>query len=126
MTRIQTERLLRLWQHRLGLERWEIDVAWDQPTAEDAHAQMVRSTTYETATLHLAEDFKSWSDLKMNQILVHELLHCSTRDLDQVHASSEEWLPDHAWRLLDERYGFELEQAIDKLAARLVELAPMP
>lgn len=123
MTEKKLEQTLATWQTRLGLAVWTIDVEYDKPAANGTDALIDRSHTYDRATLRLHKAWKDWPDRKTERILVHELLHLSTRDVDRVVASAQKSLHPDAWRLLNDRYDHEIEGFIDRLAVHLVDYA---
>lgn len=122
MTRKQVEQYLAAWQARLGLERWDIVVDWDKPCAATAEATITREHKYERAWLRLRRDWDKWGNERIKRVIIHELLHLATRDIDRVLASAQKSLHPDAWRMLNDRYDHEIEGFIDALAVRLVAL----
>lgn len=64
----------------------------------------------------------SWSREFLNRIVVHELLHLLTRDIDEVVGDAEDQVHRDAATLLRRRYDHEIEGFVDGLAYRLVEI----
>lgn len=139
MTRAEFEVVLRLWQRRLGLDHWEIELSWewgkrpdDKPDVDgDEHpppncdASTYRARDYDTATVYLHPvDAETWSPRKAHATVVHELLHLVTRDvefvLDQLDAVG---LARDVDELLVRGHRHAVEGAIDRLAHRFVDLA---
>lgn len=130
MTKGQIERAVKVWQQRLGLDGWDVGVSWvkDPVTgigcSDDADMTTWRASTYDRAVIYPSvEKFGSWPDDMTNRLVVHELLHLSTRDVDQVVASIEGQVHPDVYRMIDKRYDHEIEGLVDRLAYRLVELA---
>ena len=126
MTRKQFEAILRGWQKRLGLERWDLRIDWDKPTSEDADASTWRSNDYDSAILYLDPDWASWEKSRgrdfVNRIIVHELLHLAIRDVDSVVDSLESHLHRDVFAVTEHRYKHEYEGFVDRMSYRIVEL----
>lgn len=123
MTAKQIIGIVSLWQGLLGLETWDILVDLDEPADDDNEAQAERSIFYDKAALKFAKSWRTWTNVYAHRVIVHELLHLVTRDLDQAHSSLEGQLHPHVWTLANERYIHEIEGVVDRLALRLVEIA---
>jgi hypothetical protein len=126
MTAKQLQKLVRVWQGRLGLQAWDIKVSF-VPTsfcscAEDAEATTWRQNDYDRAVIFPNTDWTSWDDDRLSRLMVHELMHLVTRDLDRVIASVEEQVHPDAWRMVNTRYDHEIEGVVDRLANRIVDL----
>lgn len=122
MTRDELEAILRLWQGRLGLERWQITIDWEKPSDDyEAHVQI--RGDYEEAEISLCATWHEWNTRNAHGTIVHELLHCLHTDCDKVLRSIDGQLHRDAWDAVDDRYRHELERLIERLAWRLVELA---
>lgn len=129
MTKAQLERVVRVWQSRLSLESWDLSVAWvkdavtGEGCSEDADATTWRANTYDRAVVYPSPDkFGSWSDEVTNRIVVHELLHLVTRDLDRAVTAVEGQVHPDVFRMVEKRYDHEIEGVVDRLAYRLVEI----
>lgn len=118
----RVERAIREWQRRLGLAEWDLAINWNDPCPDDADASTWRSNTYDRAEIKFDPHWRKWSWEFMNRIIVHELLHLVSRDIDRVVASVESQLHPEAWRSLDIRYDHEIEGLIDRLSYRFVEI----
>ena len=123
MTRAKIIKLVGHWQEFLGLNHWLVAVDFETPPTDGADACIWRFHSYDGATLYLEEDWKSWDDPRANQLIVHELLHLLTRDLERAWDSVEGHVDPGVWKALDNRFDHELEGAIERLAGRLVELS---
>ena len=126
MTEKQLEKVVRLWQKRLGLQDWDISLSFVPlpfcRCEDDADATTWRQNSYDRAVIFPNADWKSKSDDALNRLMVHELLHLVTRDLDRVVASVEEQLHADAWRAVNTRYDHEIEGVVERLANRFVDL----
>lgn len=122
MTKGQLERVFRLWQSRLGLERWRIEFRWDELCGPDSYAEIEKSSYYDTAKVRLEPDWSKWSPEFAEQILVHELVHALHRDVDEAWNDLEGQLQQTAWLLANRRYRHAMEGFVDRMASRLVEL----
>lgn len=123
MTRAQAERIIRDWQHRLGLERWKIEIDWDESAGEGNNARTWRSDLYDTARMLWDPEWPKWSRERFEQTAIHELLHLLHRDLDETWKDMEGQIHRDAWSLADKRYFQEMEGFIDRLAIRLLEIS---
>lgn len=123
MTKGQVERLVRVWQGRLGLERWDVKVDWSKPCADDRVAEVEKSSYYDTGTLRWEPGWSKWTAEYAEATVVHELLHLCHRDVDESFADLEGQLQRDAWILSERRYRQAMEGFIDRTASRLVEIA---
>ena len=123
MTRKQFEREFRTWQNRLGLDAWHVEINWDEPARKDCDATTWRSDDYDRAVIKLDVEWPSWDDDFTRRIIVHELLHLLTRDVDEVFDSLETQLQRDLYTATQNRYKHEIEGLVDRLSYRLVEIA---
>lgn len=123
MTHKQLERIVRDWQQRLGLERWEITIEWDKPTDDNVMAEIAPYQTYDTATLKFSADHVKWSAAIGEQTVVHELLHVCLRDVSTSWRAASDELHPAAKQHADGRYTDATEGFVDRLAYRLMEIA---
>jgi hypothetical protein len=119
VSKAQIERVVRLWQERLGLERWKLEL---RVSAEpmDGFGEFDVSSQYEVATITVASGL---SPEQVEQTVVHELLHLMCRDLDAVVEDARGQLHPQASVQVEKRYEHEIEGFVERLALRLVELA---
>lgn len=91
MTKTELYHLFKLWQHRLGLDMWHIDVLVAPCEDPEAYMEVERSTDYQRARITV----NPWmlgegtvpkvallplTDETVEESIVHELLHILTRD----------------------------------------------
>lgn len=127
MTRNQLEAIVAEWIPRLGLERWEIKIAWegweDEAEHRDAHAFVWRARDYDQARLYLnPTDSKKWSLVEAHVIIVHELLHLATREVEFVLDMVDGYLHRDVDQAVARAHRHAVEGVVDRLAYRLVEL----
>jgi hypothetical protein len=77
---------------------------------------------YNEAKLFVCTDFHEWSDEKTNQVIVHELLHLPTRDVEYILTAIEDMLHRDVDKVISETHRHHVEGAIDFLAYRFVEI----
>jgi hypothetical protein len=123
-TRREVVAAVKLWQRRLRLEHWEIEIDWDQEPPDDAIAAAWRSTHYELARLRFQSDWPTWSVRYLHQNVVHEMLHLAMRDVDSI----ADLIPTAGLRrdvddVLIASYKHHSEGFVDHLARALVALA---
>lgn len=129
MTRAELERIVRTWQRRLGLERWRVELVtdearWFRTGHDDEHASTWRSNSYDQARLYVNPDeWRDWSPHDAHEHVVHELVHLLHRDLEHVLDHVEPLLHADAYKVAESALEHALEQTVDRIARRLVELA---
>ena len=125
MTRRQLERIVRQWIQRLGLERWEISIEWDDWDPDDgSRAYVWRSRDYETARLYFNPvEWPKWESRFANQGVVHELLHVMTREAEFVLELLDGRLAGDLVSTIETSHKHAMEGVVDALAWRLVDLA---
>ena len=114
MTKPQLERILRTWQRRLKLEHWDIKIDWNNPADDGAIADNERMNKYDDSIIRLSRTWPSWDSTYAAATIVHELLHCHDRDLQEAMKALD---GDKTWS------AHELEGFVDRLAVILVGLA---
>jgi hypothetical protein len=118
----EVERVLAEWQRRLGLDRWDIEVAWTEPlNAEEAFAEIEAQNPYDVAVLRLSRAWPEWDRRLLNATIAHELCHLLIRDLWLAAESVESFAPAEAWRVFKSRWEHHEEQSVDRLARMLVD-----
>lgn len=134
MTRKGIEEAVAFWTPRLGLTHWDIQIVWDQKEweretegsehSETCESMIWRPRDYDTAKLYVNPGkFKSWSRAKTHQIIVHELLHLVTREVDFILDLLETNLHRDVDTAVTLSHKHAVEGMVDRLAYRLVELA---
>lgn len=123
--RDELARVLAVWQQRLRLDHWRIEISWTETIADDeANAEIRMEEDYDSAKIVLAGGFAAWSAEWANKVVVHELLHLVFRDLEEhVKAAKTFSVSPTAFDLFIDRYNHECEGVVDRLAHQLVDLA---
>lgn len=131
----QLYHLLVRWQRLLGMERW--DVRLQVEDIGEGFMQVERQTSYERAVIKVSPSLITrtttpdqipleLTDDRIEQILVHELLHCRLTDLISIvyddldgmlHRDVHDIVAAHTER--------EEERFVDALASRLVDMRKM-
>lgn len=131
MTRAGIENLVNLWIPRLGLSHWQIEVVWerrkdDPPFAPGDDAFTWRARDYEEARMYFDEEKMDGWDLKQASVMVvHELLHLVTRDVEFILDQIEGQVRSDMYEVLELSHRHAVEHAIDRLAQRIVDLGPL-
>lgn len=121
MNRATIQRLLREWQKRLWLEHWDVVVLWDE-TVPSSNAEISPNPYRQNANLQLNPAWKTWTIERANYLIVHELLHCSDRGIDNVlEVQLEGQLHRDLQTVIEEAYTLEMERFIDDQARILVK-----
>jgi hypothetical protein len=128
LTRADMEWIVGIWIPMLGLSHWEINIDWepDDDEFDSPHKQAYtwRARDYDTARVCFnPTEFPKWSREKAHQVVVHELLHLVTRDVEFILDNLEGMLHRDVDKLIDQTFHHHLEGAIDRLAYRIVEIA---
>lgn len=135
MTRPEIEEIVRIWQERFKLDRWDIKVRWEMPVELGYDAEIKISDDYEQASIRIQQledttgevitkPYTSWTREEANGIIVHELLHIFEK---QTRRPLEKFIPDEdptqAQELLWDWYVHAAENWVDRLASIIVDLA---
>lgn len=135
MTKRQIELCVRKWQRRLHLEDLEIEVDFDTPADEEGAVAIVdKSWDYAAARIRFAPTWPKWTPERvysddsgivrsLDRLVVHELLHLVTKELDW--STTQKLLDGHLHRDVEElaeaAYGHALEGAVEAIARALAE-----
>lgn len=128
MTEAKLRKYLREWQPRLGLAHWDIRLEIGVTAAEHG-AQCDRSEFYDEAIITFSEqvlagnfeDHKPIDDFWYEKAIVHELLHCSMRDMVYAPAVVNHRLRKPERKALQIAIQRAEEQLVDRLAENLVK-----
>jgi len=123
MTLSDVAELVAGWQEPLGLTTWNltIELVANPGDNDDALAACMPSIHYEQATLQFAEALLRHTPRRVEEAVVHELLHLTCRDLASVFEDAEEQLGPVAGPMFHNRTLHELEGIVDKVATLLVD-----
>lgn len=119
--------LVRIWAARLGLSEWRIAVSFDDGEDEDCYAETKPSAHYEIAEIvfHRARMAKLENKRQIEETVVHELLHCSHRDVESIVDLLDGQLHRDVETVVTESFRHHVETFIDRTARQLVGLAPL-
>lgn len=129
LTGEQLVELVELYQRRLGLEHWRIEVDLETPPADPASsAEVDRFLDYPTARIRFNAAWPvtpadRWGDfgLSIDEIVAHELAHLLLQPIDRVVDHTFEQLGGQAGAIAAAAYKSALEQSVDAVARVLVE-----
>lgn len=134
MTEKRLRELFKLWQGRLGLDDWRIDVVINSVSEETSYMENHRSAIYDRCVIHvqpwiLGGDIPSsvmtpvdgFTEDFIESLVVHELLHCWTRDLKAfVDDDLDGQLHRDVHAVLRNSWSRREEQLVDRFALALV------
>lgn len=136
MTEKRLRELFTLWQSRLGLDHWEIEVIMGDVGDDGAYMDCHRSVKYNRARIHV----QPWvlSNKPPNNVLirdftpqvietsaVHELLHCSTLHMTaMVQDDLDGQLHRDAFSMFDRGFDRQVELYVENLSQALVRNWP--
>ena len=116
----------------LGVASWRFSVKiTDEIESDDNGRPVARINTppyYDQATITFARWFlddvwdKDWR--KLDEVIVHEWLHASMRDLDEAIERCEDWFPAASYDLYSDNVNHQRERLVENLARLIVRLAP--
>lgn len=125
LTPAQIQRTVKKWVKLLRLERYTYKLIFDEvPNNADAYASNWTHPMYEEFEIQFNPGkFTDWTPEKCERIVVHELLHVHFKRLSEAYdATAEEIESVPIKEILQDRYEFEEEGVIDRLAHILVAL----
>jgi hypothetical protein len=130
MTREGVDHIVSVWIPRLGLSHWRIEVVWDGRYKDDPsfssfeHAFTWRARDYDEARLYFNQDeMERWDLRRTEEIVVHELLHLVTREVEFVLDQIDGQLRSDAQEIVEISHRHAVEGAVERLACRIVEIA---
>jgi Zn-dependent peptidase ImmA (M78 family) len=88
MTIKEVRQLLSAWQNRLGLGVWKITVQWG--CVEGAHGHVDFDVLHRQAAIFINKPAKLPDTIKVEYVLVHELLHLVLIELELVEKSKND------------------------------------
>lgn len=132
MTEAQLRSLLTQWVKRLGLDRWDLELRIEECEDSGALMEAERSVTYERSVIRcqpwvltgeIPDDVMQLelTPQRIEACLVHELLHCHTRDMSNLADAVVGQLHRDAYSIFDSAVRRAEEQLVDRLAVALVD-----
>jgi len=122
MTPKQLLRRVEKWQtvlEPLGLGHYRIDVKVEAetPAGPTAIAACEISEHYDNVTIHFTWDLIDEGDeQKIDETIIHELLHVVWRDMDVLVRSIEPWMPEATYEDFGSRVYHEREGIVERIA----------
>lgn len=119
------------WQYRLtelGVGHWRIECVTitspdGMPNGPDADASVQVSSQYDSYHVWFNEDFLARTNKRrLDETIVHELMHVVMRDLDFAMDQVEDWLPPASYNDWTNLVQHEREAMVEKLARLVVRL----
>lgn len=128
MNKTQLTNIVRIWQGRLNLDYWDIDLVFDGDTeklaesdTESPFAQIHTSSQYEIAKIIFRRDWPDWDNYTANRHVVHELMHCHLRDMETYWDVVDGQMHRDVAAVAMEAYRHWQENAIEKISKALVD-----
>src|SRR5690242_15181803 len=115
MTRENIEAIVTEWVPRLGLSHWELKVDWSRPAGDDNDAEFERAEWYDVASLFFSPKYVYWARNYAERVVLHELMHLVTRDLDGTVDRARSLLPSAARRLAEKEYERAIEGVVERM-----------
>lgn len=129
ITPINLAKRVERWQKRLvelGLAHWRITrvtITDRMPNGDHADASVQVSNDYDSYHIWFRDDFIVETDAKrLDETIVHELLHVSMRDLDESLENVEEWMPPAGYNDWSRVVNHAREGHVERLARLIVRL----
>ena len=123
MSKRELETIVREWQERLGLATWDISVDWGVMEEEEGRASVWRSRDYDEARIRFNREFRKLDTLGAHRLVVHELLHLLSRDVEHILDLLEDQLHRDVGVVARRSHEHAVEQMVERLAYRFVEIA---
>lgn len=119
------------WQKRLtelGLAHWRVEevIITDHhgmPNGPDTDASVGVASHYDSYRIWFNSDFLEATDARrLDETIVHELLHVWMRDMDEALRSVEDHMSSATFDEWDERVGHAREGMVESMARLIVRL----
>lgn len=128
MTEVELVSIVRLWQSRLGLDTWDIKTQFklddDEDETETVLAQCWRARDYDQGRISFnSKLWPSWTPIEAHRTAVHELLHLVLRDVEFIGDLIDGHLHRDVDQLVQRSHRHHVEQAVERLSCRFVDLA---
>lgn len=116
-------RALNVWQRRLRLRDWRIEMDFDTLADDDCNATITFASDYQRATISLGAGWDTVPEKVLQETLVHELVHIVLRGMTNAQAAIlyEGLMSRDVERQFNQRWDHEMERATENLAWILVD-----
>jgi hypothetical protein len=111
----ELKRVLRVWLKRMKLQHWQFTLGDEEPSAPTDEAEVVMCANYDAATLRLRDSWRDWDADTLNEVILHELVHCTLKDFQFAAMSVSDKLGAEAKEMYLGRLTHELEHTTDTL-----------
>ena len=118
---------LHLLQPMLRLSDWTIKVVWDKASneSEDEYATNTPMGDSRHCEVRFSKRFLELDNKEMNQVIIHELMHCHLFQLEDYTVDSvDEIAPKKISALFNVGHTKHLETSIDAIADAFTEVLP--
>lgn len=129
MKRKALKKRVEFWQAKLaelGVSHWRMDslsIVDECPSGPHAAASVNYPDDYDSFELQFKrEHLKYASKQRIDEDIVHELLHLTWRDMEEATECVETWMPKATYADWDERVRHEQEGLIERMARLIVRL----
>jgi hypothetical protein len=132
VTADEVERIVAVWQARLGLSHWDIKVRWEKQVDDGHDATIVISEDYDQASVRIQQKddpesntrpFSAWSEREANVVIVHELLHVFEIETRRPALALANVLSKTSYEMFWSWYEHGAENWVDRLSIILVDVA---
>jgi hypothetical protein len=105
----------------LGLSHWRIDSLEIGDAEGNYWASVQPNGLYDRFRIRFDEDWlKETHERELDEVIVHELLHCAMRSLDQATEEAFDYVPMGRASEWNQRVTFEREGLVNQLAFQIV------
>ena len=105
----QARKLLAFWQGKLGLGAWRIKFEWLSKPEDNSHGHNEFDALHRTSIIRINRPGKLDSEVTVEYVLVHELLHLVLYELELVEKANKK------------QKEITLERVINQLTNALIE-----
>lgn len=110
----------------MGLPHWAITIRFEERSSSDAHAEVSRTDGALRAELWLEEKFTALPRSRQRQVIVHELMHLHTADLQGLLDAARKQMERSEGRLWKTVTSAAEELLVDSVAEAWSSSLPMP
>lgn len=121
-TQKEARRIVAVWQERLRLDAWEVEIDFSAPAEDDASAAILISDDYLRAVIYLGEGWERAPAAKFERTMVHELVHLLTFGMRSAQKSIlyKGLLTRAVEEQFNDRFEHEWECSVETLSVVLV------
>jgi hypothetical protein len=116
------EAIVAEWLIDLGLGSTTVELDFTVPASDGAYATVITHSIYDSATITLDPAWEEWDEDFADYIMLHELLHVLHADVCSAANTVDGMLGAPAEAFFNARFNYAVEQFIDRLAHRILEI----